>query len=144
MGEFRWGYKQYLKTTPSEILGFLKTEKDRVSPSILNDFDSLTAFDLREQLCFKLLLDNRVVGIACAKWINGDPNSRRLTKIYVTPSARKRGCATHLLQGLKIAQITIPVHNVEFVGLCRRLGFSYCQKQDYPTAVAQLQRRISE
>lgn len=143
MRRFEGGFKQYVRTTPNEILRFVKTEIEQENIKTVEPFDSLTLFDLSQQVCYKILLDDRVVGFACAKWTNGDLNSRRLTKIYITPSARRHGCATFVIKGLKIALITIPIRNVIFIGLCIRLGFTYCPRQEYPTAVAQLHRRTT-
>lgn len=137
------GYKQYMKSSPGEVMAFLKDEKERVPRTELGDFESLTPFDMNQQLCFKIMLDNRIVGFACAKW-NNDPSSRRLTRIYITPHARKRGCASFIIRGLRIAQISIPVANAGFIGLCRTLGFQYNARQNYPSSLAELSRTVTE
>jgi hypothetical protein len=134
---FKGGYKQYLRATPHQILNYLKEEARLVSPKELGDFDSLTHFDLRDEASFLLQLDSRVVGFVTIKFLPGD--QRRLMKIYVTPNARKHGCASFAIRGLKINKITIPVRLVSLLGLCRKIGFTYCARQNYPTQVAELE-----
>lgn len=103
----------------------------------MGDFESLTPFDLRDEICFFIHLDNRIVGFITLKFLPND--ERRLMKIYVTPNARKHGCASFVIRGLKISKITIPIRRVGLLGLCRKIGFTYCARQAYPEQVAELE-----
>lgn len=137
MNQFKSGYKQYLRAMPHQILTFLKDEIRTVSPKDLGGFDDLAKFDLRDEVCFLIHLDSRVVGFVCIKF---QGTERRLTKIYVTPNARRHGCATYVLRGLKISKATIALRHPDLIGICRKVGLTYHPRQEYPHQVADLHR----
>ena len=142
MREFYQGRKEYCKATPPEILTFLKSERSGNGPALLNGYDGLTTFDFRHEMTFLIYLDTRVVGFASMKM--GMGSERMLAKIYVTPVARKHGCASHVLRELRITRAHVPVPNIQFISLCRKVGFQYDTHQPYPQSVAQLSRVMSE
>lgn len=135
--QFKGGYKQYLRTTPGKLLAYLKQEERIAGAGALGEFEALTPFDLRDQTCYLIHLDARIVGFVTLKFLPGEV--RRLQKLYVTPNARKHGCASFVLRGLKINAITIPVRRIELLSLCRKIGFTYCARQPYPLQVAELE-----
>jgi GNAT superfamily N-acetyltransferase len=141
MHTFKEGFKEYRKTTRDVIIRFIREEKRRVSPDTLGDYETLTPFDLRQELIFLIYLNDTPVGFCCIKIIDG--NSRRLTKIYVTPTARKHGCGSHILRELKVTQVVIPIRCIQFISLCRAVGFFYNTRQNYPDSVAELTRHLS-
>ena len=136
---FNKGYKQYTRTTPKELFEWLKIERKLVGEAALGDFDDLTKFDLRDEVCFLIHLDSRPVGFVSVRFL--PEGGRRLMKIYVTPRARRHGCASVTIRGLKISKASIPVRHVSLLGICRRIGFTYSAKQDHPQSVAELERK---
>lgn len=142
MGEYKGGFKQYIRATPGQVLAFLKLESDIVSAKVLGDFDSLSRFDLRQDISFLIQHQSRPVGFACMR-VGDVQGDRRLTKIYITPDARRSGCASFVLRGMKITKITVPVRHIELIRLCRKNGFQYNDNQPYPQQVTELWRPIS-
>lgn len=140
MDTFRKGYKQYLRTTSSRVLSYIKSEKALTPESELGDLATLSAFDLDGDACFLILLDARPVGFVCVRFLPND--ERQLTRLYVTPTARRRGCASYVLRGLKFTQTKVPVRYVKLVALCLKQGFKYAPHQTYPDRVAELVRSI--
>lgn len=137
---FNSGFKQFLRATPSEILGFVKMEVSSGYQKDMGDYDTLSPSDLRAELCFKIMLGSRMVGFATAKYAT---SFRRLLRIYITPNARRHGCASWVLQEMRVTDVNVPVRNAHFLGLCRKKGFTYNARQAYPT-VAELSRPAFE
>ena len=143
MRTFNEGQKEFRRATTGEILFFIREESRRGPTAGLGDLESLTAFDLRQEMTYLIFLDARPVGFASVKF-GATSQDRRLTKLYVTPEARRYGCASYVMRGLKITQTTIPVTNIQFISLCRKLGFHYNPTQTYPKSIAELTRPYFE
>jgi hypothetical protein len=62
MRTFNEGQKEFRHAKTSEILFFIREESRRGAVAGLGDFESLTAFDLRQELTYLIYLDDRPVG----------------------------------------------------------------------------------
>lgn len=134
--DFKRGYKQYVRTDALPILRFVEAEAARGNARELGDYTELSMFDLRGEVCFRLMFADRMVGFATAKC---EGLRKRLLRIYVMPEYRRHGIASWVLDEMPITDINVPVRCIELVSLCRKKGYVYTTRQ-YSTRVAELTR----
>ncbi|WJJ55145.1 hypothetical protein [Xanthomonas phage RTH11] len=134
--DFKRGYKQYVRTEALPILRFVEAEVARGNSRDLGDYAELSMFDLRGEVCFRLMFADRMVGFATAKC---EGLRKRLLRIYVMPEFRRHGIASWVLDEMPITEINVPVRCIQLLSLCRKKGYVYTTRQ-YTTHVAELTR----
>lgn len=141
MRDYKLVHKQYIKCSPVDILNFVKGMARAGGGPDLGEYASLTQLDFNQETCYLIHLDNRVVGFVSVRYGRND-DSRILSKLFVIPNARKHGCASYVLHGLRISNVNVPIRNIQLIGLCRQLGFQYNDHQSHPFSLAELSRDI--
>jgi len=134
MGNFKNVYKQFARTEPHVIMAFKEAEVARGNRAEMGDYAELSWFDLRKELCFRLLVGDRMVGFATARY---DGERRQLLRIYVMPEYRRHGVASWVLDQMPVTDIRVPVRYIHLLSLCRKKGYQYREGQ-YSHQVAEL------
>lgn len=140
MSTFKKIYKQFVHVPPAQILDFKEAEVARGNRAEMGDYAELSMFDLRNELCFKLLVGDRVAGFATARF-DRNRNSRRLLRIYVTPEFRRHGMASWVLDEMPVTFIDVPVRFTTLYNLCRKKGYVLNAKQ-YSKHMAEFTRSV--
>lgn len=129
MGDFKNVYKQFARTDPKTIMAFKEAEVARGNRASMGDYAELSMFDLRNEVCFRLMVNDRTVGFATARFV-GD--SRQLARIYVMPEFRRHGVASWVLDQMPVTHLNVPVRYIHLLSLCRKKGYQYRERQASP------------